>query len=525
LVTQVGTGRIRNRTQGAVDVLANTGATRGIGFTGDGAEIWLRGTQERRMRLLPYDDGQPRPFLGDRVHNAAWTADGTRLVYQTGGRDDQLFVDDRNGSNPTKIFESGHSHGPVWAPDGQWIYFIHSQGDGGSNEVWRIRPSVDPVGDVARLFRWLFRLLFRLPPEPAGVEVMVRRTGYVLKLAPLDSRTLLYTATGEDGAGPWLWALDVETRSSRRVSWGLERYTSIAASADGRRLVATVSRPQASLWSVPIGSRPASPADARPYQVPGVRAWGPRVSGRALFYLSAQGTADGLWRYRDGESVEIWRGSQGELERPAAISPDGLQAAIVLRKEGRRTLTLVETDGSQSRTLGGAIDIVGTPDWSPDGSWLVAGGSLGDERGLFKIPVAGGPPIQLVSDVATDPRWSPKGDLILYKGRSEGGPAPLLGVRPDGGGVELPVVEATGDLRFLPDGRGAVFVRGGSGVPRAFWLLDLSARKTRPLTEFPADPKLGELRHLDISSDGKDIIFDRSSDNSDIVLIDLPQRK
>ena len=63
------------------------------------------------------------------------------------------------------------------------------------------------------------------------------------------------------------------------------------------------------------------------------------------------------------------------------------------------------------------------------------------------------------------------------------------------------------------------------GVPRAFWLLDLSARTSRLLTELPDDPRLGELGRFDISSDGKHIIFDRRSENSDIVLIDLPQRQ
>ena len=33
------------------------------------------------------------------------------------------------------------------------------------------------------------------------------------------------------------------------------------------------------------------------------------------------------------------------------------------------------------------------------------------------------------------------------------------------------------------------------------------------------------MRHFDISPDGKRIIFDRLSDNSDIVLIDLPRRQ
>ena len=502
LLTQVGTGLFRNRTQDPVDDLANNGSVRSLGFTADGSEIWLRWTIGLRMLRMPLYDGPPRPFLGEDVLNAVLARDGTRLVYQTGDSGDPLFVSGPDGSNATKIFESDHNHGPVWAPDGQWIYFLHGQGGEHTPEVWRIRPS------------------------GGQHEMMLRLTRGVRALAPLDARTVLYTAAAEDGAGPWLWALDVETRTSRRVSWGLEQYTSISASGDGRRLVATVARPRASLWSVPIGGRPAGPADARPYQVPGVRAWGPRVRGTSLFYLSAQGTVDGLWRYRDGQSVEIWPGSQGDLSEPAAVSPDGLQAAIVLRKEGRRTLTLVETDGSQPRTLGGAFGILGTPDWSPNGSWVVAGGDDGQGRGLFKIPVAGGPPIRLVSGEATSPSWSPKGDLILYKGRNVSGQTPLRGVRPDGDRVELPVVETTGDLRFLPDGSGAVFVRGGlGGVPRAFWLLDLSDMSIRRLTELPADPKLGESRHFDISSDGKRIIFDRLNDNSDIVLIDLPQRR
>ena len=408
------------------------------------------------------------------MFNAAWAPDGTRLVYQTDHEGDPLFVADRNVSNHTKIFELGHNHGPVWAPDGQWIYFIHGQSGEGTREVWRIRPSGG---------------------QP---EVMVRQTGHVLKLAPLDSRTILYTAYAEDGAGPWLWALDVGTRTSRRVSWSVEQYTSIAASGDGRRLVATVARPRASLWSVPIGGRTAGRAGAQPYEVPGVRAWGPRVRGTSLFYLSAQGTGDGLWRYRDGQSVEIWRGSQGGLSAPAAVSPDGLQAAIVLRKEGRRTLTLVETDGSQSRTLGEAIDIVGTPDWSPDSSWVVASGDDGHGRGLFKIPVAGGPPIRLVSGVAIQSELVPerRSDPIQGSQRERASAPSGRATRWRRESSCRWLKRLAGDLRFLPDGSGAVFVRGGFGVPRAFWLLDLSARTPRLLTELPADPKLGEMRHF-----------------------------
>ena len=51
-----------------------------------------------------------------------------------------------------------------------------------------------------------------------------------------------------------------------------------------------------------------------------------------------------------------------------------------------------------------------------------------------------------------------------------------------------------------------------------FWLLDLAAKKSRPLTHLSNG---GAMRTFDVTPDGKQIVFDRLRDNSDIVLIDL----
>jgi len=128
--------------------------------------------------------------------------------------------------------------------------------------------------------------------------------------------------------------------------------------------------------------------------------------------------------------------------------------------------------------------------------------------------------------------WSPAGDLIVYAGANVGGQAPLLAVGPDGKPVELPPVQTVatniaGRHRFLPDGSGVVFVKAKAGgvAVREFWLLDLAARKTRQLAELTWTTGQGEIRTFDITPDGKHIVFDRSIDNSDIILIDLPQRR
>ena len=194
--------------------------------------------------------------------------------------------------------------------------------------------------------------------------------------------------------------------------------------------------------------------------------------------------------------------------------------AVVFGKEGQQHLAIMSADGTDSRTLAASIDTRGTADWSPDGKWIVAGGSDAQSPALFKIPVDGGAPVRLVSGQAASPVWSRDGKLIVYAGPLEAGTVPLLAVRPDGAPVELPPVQARpGGHRFLPNGTGLVYLLG-SDRSLNFWLLDLATKTTRQLTRFRNQ---GDLRTFDITPDGKHIVFDRSRENSDIVLIDLPK--
>jgi Tol biopolymer transport system component len=292
-------------------------------------------------------------------------------------------------------------------------------------------------------------------------------------------------------------------------------------------LAATRAIPRASLWSVPILDREAEVGDLQPYGPAGVRAWLPRVRGNGVFYLSAFGTGDGLWRAQGGQTTEIWKGSQGALLEPAAISQDGLHAAVVLRRDGRRTLTVVDTDGSgNSRALAPMLDVLGSADWSPDGKWLLVTGipvepGKDARQGIFKVPADGaGPPVLVVSGKFSSPVWSPDGSTIHYSGEDLGGVAPLMSVHEGSSPTKLNarMSAVVGNHRFLPDGTGVVFVQGTVRSPD-FWLLDLKTGQTRQLTRISGQSSLGDIRGFDISNDGKHIIFDRVSENSDVVLI------
>lgn len=126
-LTQVGTGRETNLTRGRVAALP--GPLRSVGFSGDGSQIWLGGGDVgMRLRLMPLTGGAPRNFLGEQAANLAWSPDGSRIVYHTFGDGDPLFVADRTGANPRRIFGDApgiHNHFPIWSPDGRWIYFVH----------------------------------------------------------------------------------------------------------------------------------------------------------------------------------------------------------------------------------------------------------------------------------------------------------------------------------------------------------------------------------------------------------------
>jgi Tol biopolymer transport system component len=433
----------------------------------------------------------------------SWSPDGARLVYLNIKNGDHMFVAGRTGADarPIPVTQEGlHTHNPVWSQDGEWIYFAY--GDPTiAMDVWRVRPS----GESPE----------RLTEQHTDVNF----------LAPIDRRTVLYVAHADDRQGPWLWAFDVVTRVKRRVSSGLEQYTSVAASRDGRRVVATVANPTASLWRVPLLNRLADDRDAEPYPVPMVRALAPRFRGTSLFYLSTRTAGDGLWLAQDGQSFEVWKGVDGALSEPPAVSPDGRRVAVVVTQQGKRHLAIMPADGTSVRTLAASIDIEGSPgvgaaDWSPDGAWIVAGGRDAQGSALFKIPVDGGAPVRLVTGRAVNPAWSPDGNLILYVGAFEAS-APLLGVRPNGTPVELPQQRARpGGYRFLPNGKGLVYLRTIDSLD--FWLLDFATKGTRQLTRLSDQ---GALRTFDITPDGKYIVFDRSRENSDIVLIDLPKMK
>ena len=210
----------------------------------------------------------------------------------------------------------------------------------------------------------------------------------------------------------------------------------------------------------------------------------------------------------------------GALSEPAAVSRDGKYVALVLRKEGKEQLAVMSADGTDTRRVAVSIDVEGAADWSRDGKWIVIGGTDAKGPALFKIPVDGSAPVRLVDSQAINPIWSPNDTLIVYSGPVVAGRVMLLGVRPDGSRVELPEIRTRpGRYRFLPDGSGLVYLE--QMLSRDFCRFDLATRAITQITKLGGH---GVVSSFDIDPDGKFLLFERSRENSDIVLIDLPKK-
>jgi Tol biopolymer transport system component len=506
-VTQVGTGQFYNLTRDAARDLANP-SVRTLGFSPDGTLVtfWARspaaaGPSTISIWGVPVLGGQPRPYL-DGVAEYDWSSDGVRLVYHTTGPGDPMFVRDSGLAGEARaIFTAPpglHSHFPIWSPDRAFIYFV--QGSVPDRmDVWRMSATGGP------------------PERVTNHDAVVSHPVF------LNAGTLLYLATDVDGFGPWIYSLDVERRISRRVSVGIDKYTSLAASLNGNRVVATQTRPESTLWRLPITDGRADSSTARRIPLTTGSGSSPRLGPDYLLYVSSKGTSDSIWKLQGDVATEVWSAPETRVIGAPAIARDGRRIAFSVRQNSQTLLYAANVDGTDARIITRSLELHGTPAWAPDGhSITIAGVSKGVPR-LFDVPVDGRSPAPFVEEHSVDPVWSPDGDIIVFSGPDIGTMFPIKAAKADGSAHLVPKLTLTRGARhvaFVP-GRSALVVARGDMRHKNLWLIDLETGAEHQLTNLVPD---FEMRDFDISPDGRELVLEQVQEHSDIVLLELPPR-
>jgi Tol biopolymer transport system component len=505
-VTQAGSGEFHNLTRGSAPELVNP-SVRTLGFTPDGSLVtfWVRkknGSSGGDIGIwaVPTLGGQPRPYL-EGVAEFDWSHDGTRLAYHTPGPGDPLYVSDGNRrSEGPPIFTAPaglHCHFPLWATDAAFIYFVQGALPD-KLDIWRITPT------------------------GGRPERITSHSARVTHPVLLDRRTLMYLASDPDGSGPWLYSVDVERRISHRLSSGLDRYTSLAASADGHRLIVTHASPKRTLWRLRLADSPAEASAAARISLTTGTGFSPRLGPDYLLYVSATSTSESIWKLANGTGTELWSGVGARVLGGPAISPDGRYIAFSVRQHEQRLLYVMQADGTNARIVTDLLDLEGAPAWAPDGQSIL---SAAEEHGvprLFRIPVEGRGPAPFVHEYSIDPAWAPDGRFVVYSGPDIGTTFSVKAVTSEAAEKPLPALTLTRGARhltFLPGGRALMFLQGEI-QHKNLWLIDLETGAKRQLTNLAAD---FDIRDFDISPDGREVVLERVQERSDVELLDLPR--
>jgi Tol biopolymer transport system component len=173
-------------------------------------------------------------------------------------------------------------------------------------------------------------------------------------------------------------------------------------------------------------------------------------------------------------------------------SPDGTRIVFSSNREGQHELYTMESDGSEVERLG----IEGmSPEWSPDGQWIVFNGP----------PIQGKLAIWLVRSDGTDAHflilgssdrfsWSPDSRQILF-GR-------LTIIDIDGNGFHVLPFDGGSDAMWSPDGKLIAFMRSGQGFH--IFVTDPQGQEIRKVT---LGGVFRSYRWPSWTSDGK-LIFD-----------------
>jgi Tol biopolymer transport system component len=503
-VTQVGSGEFHNLTRGSALEFVNP-SVRTLGFSPDGSLVtfWVRkrdssNSADISVWAVPTLGGQLRPYL-EGAAEFDWSPDGSRLAYHTPGPGDPLFVADggrRSEGRPIFTAPAGlHAHFPLWEPDMAFLYFVQGALPD-KLDIWRIRPS------------------------GGTPERITSHSGRVSYPVLLDRRTLMYLASDAEGSGPWLYSMDVERRIPHQLTFGLDRYTSLAASADGRRLVVTVADPKRTLWRLPIGDSPAEISAAARVSLTTSTGFSPRLGPDYLLYVSASGTSESIWKLVKGTGTELWSGQGARIFGGPAISADGQKIAFSVQQRGQTLLYVMQADGSNARVVADSLDLQGAPAWAPDGQSIT---SAVDDHGaphLLRVPVDSRPPALFVQEYSVDPAWAPDGGVVVYSGPDIGTTFSVKAASADGAAHPLPPLNLTRGARhltFLPGGRKLALLRGDI-QHKNLWLIDLETGAERQLTNVTPD---FDIRDFDISPDGREVVLERAQEHSDVVLLDL----
>ncbi len=348
------------------------------------------------------------PGVGDgiQVWWVSWSPDEQRVAYWVGSTftsaTAQVWILDTTTGEGVPVTDAeARNISPSWSPDGRTLYFVSNRE--GSRDLWQQRLTRDsrPEGEPARLTNGIGMVTAVMSPD--GTKVAYTQGGRisnVWRVPIVNSR-------------PAVWA-DAEQVTAEQAN-----IENSSLSSDGTRLALDSTRSgNFDIWLRPLAGGPMQQLTTDP-DTDFAPTWSP--NGDQVAFISTRGGNRDIWvMSSDGGTARQLTTHEARDLRPA-WSPNGTDIVFASNRDDKNALWVIDAAGGPARLL---VEGGNYPCWSPDGRWVAyTAGTQSGDRGLWRVPSAGGEPELLLSYPGADPRvnfqgpvWSLSGEEIYVKG-------------------------------------------------------------------------------------------------------------
>ena len=256
----------------------------------------------------------------------------------------------------------------------------------------------------------------------------------------------------------------------------------------------------ASSASGPVAAQPRQSVSAPPAAAAAAPARHKLVLFAAFGIIVLVAAALGLYFWKSSrplgfnlQNMQITQLTESGNAGAAALSPDGRYVVYVVRDGAMESLWVrqVVTGGNVQVLAPDQVHFVAVT-FTPDGNYVMfvrSDKSTTNFRYLYKMPVLGGAPNQLIRDIDSAPSFSPDGQQIAFtRGIVSPSGNRILIANADGSGERL-VAERKGfnagnaTVAWAPDGRNIASITAEASEKGSRWVLQITDVKTGNMHE------------------------------------------
>jgi serine/threonine protein kinase len=470
-------------------------------------EVFQQGRIHGSIYTIPTLGGTPRLLIDPADSSLSFSPDGSQEAYtlvEVSSGEMKIMVANRDGSGgrlvaseKAEATDTGFV-GVRWSPDGKRLVVNRSDAD----DPGGLRASLSEVdvaaGSVKRMAGKRWRTIRDLTWLP-------------------DGSGLLLVAQEKTGFQDQLWLVTYPGGERRRLSNDLMAYRSVSVSADGNSIVGAQWDSSSTLWAAPAGSPDAARQITTGF-MDGGHSFTILPDNRIVYTGDHAENWDLFIADMDGQNMRQlsfdgrFHDSPTACENGQSIvySTDSLGIPHLWKLDLKSGSSVQVTNG------GGESD----PACAPAGDTIYYIGRIsGKQAALFKVPVAGGMPMQLSDRPPVDsPYVSPDGKHLLFAAARKDGARVYLTLSTATGKVEseYPVATTTWlyGMSWMPDNRSVALQDARSGASNLWALPVLGGGPEKQITHYTA----GEGAFVQYSPDGKWVVMERGPKTGNAVL-------